>query len=163
MLLPITAMTRSFEDDTTMLEQYKQYAADVANIGSRYATMNSFYISVLTALTGLLALTEGSKPLKDIGSMAGVLLPAFAAVACGIWACSIAGYRRVFAAKFKVLREMEQKLELKPYTRESEELGKGSALTGIDGKLPVVMALVYAVIAGTMLLRTLGYMSMAAG
>lgn len=136
-----------------MFEQYKLYAADVANIGSRYATMNSFYVSVLAALTGLLALTEGGKALKDIGSMAGVLIPAFAAITCGIWANSIGGYRRVFAAKFKVLRELEQALDVKPYTRESEELGRRSALTGIDGNLPLMMCVVYVAIAGAMLSR----------
>jgi hypothetical protein len=138
-----------------MFEQYKLYAADVANIGSRYATMNSFYMSVLAALTGLLALTEGTKPLKDIGSMAGVLIPAFSAITCVVWANSIRGYRSLFAAKFKVLRELEQKLEAKPYTRESEELNQGSALTGIDGNLPLVMCWVYTIIAGAMFVRML--------
>jgi len=130
-----------------MFEQYKQYAADLSNIGARYAATNTFYMSVLAAVTGLLAYTDANKPLHSIGGTAGVLLPAFAAVACLVWWRSITAYRHIFAAKFAVLRLMEAKLEFDPYTRESDILRDKERLTGVDQAIPVLLALAYGSIA----------------
>ena len=47
------------------IEQYKAYIQDLGNIGTRYTTSNAFYLSVITALLGILSLTEaGSRPCR---------------------------------------------------------------------------------------------------
>ena len=38
-----------------LLDQWKSLVSDVGNIGTRYATANGFYLSVITALLALLA------------------------------------------------------------------------------------------------------------
>jgi hypothetical protein len=37
------------------MDQYKAYLADLGNVGSRYATANGFYLSIISALLGVLA------------------------------------------------------------------------------------------------------------
>jgi hypothetical protein len=59
-------MSNGSPEDTRrllVLEQYKSLVDDVGNIGTRYATANGFYLSVVTALLGVLAYTGTGKPL----------------------------------------------------------------------------------------------------
>jgi hypothetical protein len=145
-----------------ILEQYKSLVGDVGNIGVRYATANGFYLSVLTALMGVLAYVGAGKPLEDVNYPVVVLVAIFARVICGIWRETIEFYDRLFRAKFDILKKLEVELgtTTKVYTEETELVYKdkdGKPLPGLtrrEARVPrylgwffVVIAVVAAILA----------------
>jgi hypothetical protein len=94
------------------LEQYKAYLVDLGNIGTRYATSNGFYLSVVTALLGILALTKAGEAFVGSQEYLAVIVPIFAIMVCWIWLKTIAYYSNLFAAKFKVMRKLETEGQL---------------------------------------------------
>jgi len=108
------------------LEQYKAYIGDLGNIGTRYATANGFYLSVVTALLGILAFAKDAGPFVGSQSQLAIAVPAFAMLVCWIWWRTVGYYRNLFAAKFKVLREIEEEGSLfHTYGREAKALTEG--------------------------------------
>src|SRR5436190_19870742 len=71
--------------DSTLLEQYKALIGDVGNIGTRYATANGFYLSIVSALLGVVAFTESGKPLAQVDLVLVLTVAAFAVVVCHVW------------------------------------------------------------------------------
>lgn len=103
-----------------VLEQYKSLVEDVGNIGQRYATSNGFYLSVLTALLGVLAYVGSGQSLEKINLLIIVLVAVFATVICWIWRETIAFYGRLFSAKFCLLKRLEAELEVPVYAEEAK-------------------------------------------
>jgi hypothetical protein len=100
------------------LDQYKAYLADLGNVGSRYATVSGFYMSVISALLGVLALTESSKVFGQMQTPTVVIVCGFAIVLCALWSSTIRFYRLLFKAKFAVLKQMEEHLPHHCFTEE---------------------------------------------
>jgi hypothetical protein len=92
------------------LEQYKAYLADLGNVGSRYATTNGFYMSVISALLGVLALTDSPKLFGQLQKPTLLVVCMFCVALCMLWAQTIWFYRLLFSAKFRVLRNLETHL-----------------------------------------------------
>src|SRR6266478_8489083 len=90
-----------------ILEQYKAYLQDVGNIGTRYTTSNAFYMSVITALLGILALTKLGEGLAELKTILGLAVPAFAIMLCWLWSQTVKFYRTLFKEKFDVLRDLQ--------------------------------------------------------
>jgi hypothetical protein len=91
----------------TLIEQYKAYLADVGNIGSRYTTAQSFYLSVVSALIGVVAFFA-----KDVDALrryawVAALVLGFIALICFVWWRTLSFYQELFGAKFAVLKKME--------------------------------------------------------
>ena len=131
------------------LDQYKAYLADLGNVGSRYATANGFYLSVISALLGILALTESSKLLGTVPRSTLWVVCLFASVICIVWTRTIGFYRRLFSAKFRVLDELEAHLPHKCYGKEYEYLeAKGATnLLKIDRFAPIALMLFFIALA----------------
>jgi hypothetical protein len=91
----------------TLIEQYKAYVADVGNIGSRYTTAQSFYLSVVSALIGVVAFF--AKDADALRRYAWVAAPVmcFIALICFVWWRTLSFYQKLFGAKFAVLKKME--------------------------------------------------------
>lgn len=108
------------------MDQYKAYLADLGNIGTRYATVQGFYVSVISALLGILALTESSnassKLLSKLPIPTLLVVCLFSIVLCCLWRATVRFYQKLFGAKIAVLREMENFLPFKCFTRERQEL-----------------------------------------
>jgi len=133
-----------------VIELYKAYVADLGNIGSRYATANSFYMTVVTALLGVLALAESSKPFADMRveiivcvSIAGIIL-------CWIWGKTIEFFGQLFAAKFQVVRWMENRLHLgyQPFVAERAVLDAMNVewLLQNERRVPMLLAVLFGVL-----------------
>jgi hypothetical protein len=112
----------------TLLDQYKSYIADVGNIGSRYATAQTFYLSVVSALIAVVSLT-----VKDVSAFQKFtwliisFVMFFIALICFVWWRTLTFYGNLFAAKFTVLKAMEDEVEgnlFKMFAREWQELEK---------------------------------------
>lgn len=137
------------ERKAQVLEQYKSLVSDVGNVGTRYATANGFYLSVLTALLGVLAYVGAGKPIDDTSYPVILLVAVFAIVICSIWRATIVFYGKLFGAKFAVLRQLEGDLAVPVYAREGEEMKKRNAghLTENEAKVPLILAWFFGAIA----------------
>ncbi len=131
------------------LDQYKAYLADLGNVGSRYATANGFYLSVISALLGILALTESSKLLGAVPRSTLWVVCLFACVICIVWTRTLGFYGRLFRAKFKVINELERNLPHPCFANEYKFLTQKGAtdLLKIDQYAPLVLMLFFITLA----------------
>ena len=146
------------------LEQYKAYIGDLGNIGTRYATVQGFYVSVIAALISVLALAQSGKILSPLPTSTLVVVCLFAIALCIVWAVTIRFYRKLFDAKFAVLKALEANLAYTCFDEEHKALGgfdekskqfrQRPFLTGIEGTIPMVFSLFFVALA---LIRLLGY------
>jgi hypothetical protein len=144
------------ESQAGYVEQYKAYMADLASLGSRYSTSQSFYFTMVAALLGVIAV-------KTDGSLGKTLTPVFAVVMlfiagiCYVWRSEVLFYNGLFYKKFTVLKELEQKAHLHPaFSREAEITEQDGrplpvpALTTIQAGVPLLIgsgALILAIVA----------------
>jgi hypothetical protein len=141
----------------TKLDQYKSYLLDMGGVGTRYSTANGFYLSVLTALVGILALTEGSKPLGQMRLGVVIGVPLVAISICWIWYRTVSFYTKLFAIKLTVLRQLEADLSAQPFHEELKASANLEPLTKNEGRVPVVIGVLFGAVALTAgLLRLLG-------
>jgi hypothetical protein len=130
-----------------ILDQYKAYLADVGNIGTRLTTTNGFYVSVITALLGVLALTKDKESYSDLQQVLGIAIPFFALLICWIWRDTMRFYSQLFRVKFDVLRELEKEGGLYPvFERENAKFKPNQWLYKSQSRIPFVLALPFVVI-----------------
>src|SRR5262249_5620092 len=96
---------------TVELELYKLAVEMADRVSARRATANTFFLTVNTGLAALL----GGKELRWYVAVAGIF---FALT----WFLLLRSYRRLNAAKFQVILEMEKSLPVRPFTDEWEIL-----------------------------------------
>ena len=133
------------------LDQWKALVSDVGNVGTRYATANGFYLSVLTALLAVLAYVGTGKVFEAATYPVIVLVALFAMVICWIWRQTIEFYGKLFGAKFAVLKILEERLPVRVYALEQRELyvtRKAGYLTVHEARVPWMLCWFYGVIAG---------------
>ena len=133
---------------TQALEQYKAYLQDLGNIGARFSTANGFFISVITALVGILAFTKTGEVLSDLKTIFRLAVPLFASLVCWIWSREIKFYQEIFRVKFQILREIEKDGGLFPAFAQEKDLFKtGGAgwLLENEGLLPLILAVIFLV------------------
>jgi hypothetical protein len=143
------------------MEQYKAYLADLGNIGTRYATVQGFYISVISGLLGILALTESSKEGQKVFSALPtptlIIVCVFCCVLCGVWSLTISFYQKLFHAKIYVLKEVENYLPVNCFELEYEKLTETKtghstpSLLRIEKYVPIVLVAFFALLAGVRL------------
>ncbi len=141
------------------VEQYKAYLQDLGNIGTRYTTSNGFYLSVITALLGILALTRPGEGLTDLQTILRLAVPFFASLLCWVWSQTLVFYRTLFRAKFEVLRELERNGGLFPAYAREQELFQSSAARWLlenEGRVPLFLAVPFLVILVHTVLKLLG-------
>lgn len=124
-----------------LLEQYKAYLTDLGNIGTRYTTANGFYVSIISALLAILALTKKGEALERVDILLYIAVPIFACLLCLIWREGMIFYSALFKTKFDVLREMERQLPFKTFAREEELRQPGRRLIKNDEWIPVILAI----------------------
>jgi uncharacterized YccA/Bax inhibitor family protein len=122
------------------LEQYKAYIGDLGNIGSRYATLQGFYLSVIVALISVLALSESNKILNQLQTSSLVVVCLFAVALCIVWALTIRYYKKLFRAKFAVLKALEDNLAYKCFDVEFKLLRPEPFLTNIETSIPIIFS-----------------------
>ena len=90
-----------------LLDQYKQYAGDLANIGTRYTAAQTFYLAVVAALIGVLAFRDTGPAMAQYINVKFALVMCFIAAVCHVWRQTLLFYGNLFHAKFDVLRRLE--------------------------------------------------------
>lgn len=142
--------------DVATADQYKAYLQDLGNIGTRYATANGFYLSVVTALLGILSLMKRGDGLADLQTVLRLAVPLFAIALCFVWRQTVVFYSALFRAKFEVLREMERSGGLFPAYEREEQLFKGPRwLLNNEARIPIYLSLPFVVIFGCTALKLL--------
>jgi hypothetical protein len=130
------------------VEQYKSYLQDLGNIGTRFSNANGFFLSVITALVGILAFTKSGEGLANLKTIFRLAVPLFASLVCWIWSREIKFYKEIFRIKFQILRELEIAGGLFPaFGREKDLFRAGAAgwLLENEGLLPLILAVAFLV------------------
>ncbi len=139
------------KDIPIILEQYKLYAELTDRMGERRQTVNSFFLSINSALiaflsiSSILSTSQSSKILNYIIPLAGALLSF-------TWYMFIKSYRILASSKFQVLLEIEKMLPISPYHTEWEILEKGEKssnylqFTLIESIVPWAFFIIYCII-----------------
>lgn len=107
-----------------VLEIYKVFLGTAEKTSDRRNKANSFFLSLNTALAGLIGYLTGleefttSDPWISIIGLLGISISY-------LWYRIILSYRGLNSGKFKVLHEMENFLPLRPLDAEWEAIGRG--------------------------------------
>jgi hypothetical protein len=129
-----------------LLEEYKLYVEMADRMSARRIQASQFYISLLSALFGVIAIlvekrifpgSEGSFLL--LGSLLGLFL-------CFIWHVNINSYKQLNLLKFKVIEEMEVQLPFPCYAREwqiEKKTKQYQRLSKVEKYVPLSIALLY--------------------
>jgi hypothetical protein len=116
---------------------------DLGNVGTQYATVQGFYVSVIAALISLFALAYSSKALGKVQTPTLVVFCLFSFAMCVVWSLTIAYYRRLFRAKFAVLRALESHLAYSCYDVEYNLLKPSPFLLRVEIAIPMILSLFF--------------------
>jgi hypothetical protein len=131
------------------LEIYKVYLEMADRISARRQSGNSFFLTVNTALIGLVGYVQmngnSRSPYAFYGliSVAGIVL-------CYLWYRIVRSYRDLNSGKFKVIHEIERQLPLSPYDAEWTAVGRGKdpklylPFTHVEMIIPWVFLVIHA-------------------
>jgi hypothetical protein len=109
------------ESRTILLEQYKMYVELTDRTSERRLKTNNFYLSIISALiVGFLTVRYRLNDFRLLLAMA-----IFINCICLNWISNIKGYRSLNTAKFKVIKELEQKLSYACFDVEWKLLEEG--------------------------------------
>ncbi len=107
-----------------VLELYRIYVEMADRVSARRITTNSFFLSINTAMIGLVGYisvsykTALSVDIRLPIAIAGVVI-------CYLWRRIVRSYRDLNSAKFKVIHAIELGLPIRPYDSEWEAVGRG--------------------------------------
>jgi uncharacterized membrane protein YuzA (DUF378 family) len=107
------------------LDIYKIYLASADKISDRRQSANSFFLSVNTALVGLIGYLQSDSTKTTLSPVFYLLISLSGVLICYAWYRLVKSYRQLNSGKFKVIHEIEKNLPLSPYDAEWEMLGRG--------------------------------------
>ena len=130
------------------IEQYKAKLSDLGNLGARQTSMTTYYVTIVSALIGLLALKERS--LFEMEATALFMVCGAGLMICLLWFSSLNFFRSLFRAKLKVLEDIEEALPYQTFRKEFEAMrqSKFSRWLWIERFVPVVFGLFFMSVAG---------------
>lgn len=125
------------------LEQYKAKLADLGNLGGRHTAMTTYYVTIVSALFGLLALKEHA--IADIETSVLLVVCGVGFLVCVLWFFNLSFFRNLFRAKLTVLTQMEATLPYQTFAAESKIM-LGQRINGwvrIERMVPIVFGLLF--------------------
>ena len=134
-------------------DQYKLAVEMTDSISKKRQEANRFFIGVLSGFGAFYALLDRLSA-SSARSVGGYVLPVLPVCLCVLWRATIKSYRRINMAKWAAVYKMEADLPSAPFTWERDELGPGGsfALTKLEGTIPVIIGIVFLLLAGLPLL-----------
>lgn len=127
-------MTTS-DDTSTILELYKTAVEMADRVSARRAGMNTFFLTLNTALAAVVGIVSSARKPPPNGSTPpfdgfGLLVTAIAGIVLAItWQSLLRYYRRLNGAKFVVINQLEEFLPAQPFKDEWDILHPTPALT----------------------------------
>jgi hypothetical protein len=133
--------------DAHLLEQYKLYVDSSQKLSDRRLSTNNYLFTIHSSLLTLLGIL--STLLPERRPLA--IIPAAGCLLSVAWMLLLASFKRLNAAKFEVIHELEQSLPANVYAKEWEHLTqklsrKYPALSDQERVVPVLFLLFYLVI-----------------
>lgn len=125
-------------DVAIVLDLYKTAVEMADRVSSRRAGANSFFLTVNTVLAATIGIvTAARKPSADGAAPSfdafGLCVTAIAGIVLAlVWWALLRYYRRLNAAKFDVINNLEKRLPAQPYTDEWAVLHPDDPLDGSD-------------------------------
>ena len=117
---------------------YRDYVSSAHDISRRRQTANTFFLTINTALFGLMDVKKGfiDGELVWMVSLAAIVF-------CIAWQAMINSYASLNSAKFAVINEIEKRLPLRPYWAEwqvkaAREGDTKSTLTRVEKNIPYI-------------------------
>lgn len=135
-----------------LLEQYKLYVDTTNRVTDYRIRMNQFYLSLLSALLGLLAFIIEKKPFPKAEILIILSISLLGIMLCITWYLNLESYRQLNSGKFSVINDMEEYLPHKCFKDEWEKyLEKGKPnkfrrLTKIEKYIPIIMIIPYLIL-----------------
>jgi hypothetical protein len=145
---PATALpapTPTLLNPQHVIEQYKAKLSDLGNLGTRQTAMTTYYVSILTALLGVLAFKE-TRTLAAIEPAIILAICIPGVLVSLLWFTAVSFFRNLFRAKLAVLEEMETGLPYQTFSKEFAQMkttGRSSWLA-VERYVPIVFGLVFA-------------------
>ncbi len=130
------------------VEIYKTYLELTDRISARRQGANSFFLTINTALVGLVSYASFNTP-PGAGIDSYLLIGATGIFLCLLWYRMIKSYRQLNSARFAVVHEIEKHLPLRPYDAEWTAVGHGKdptlyrPFTQIEIAIPWLFAAVH--------------------
>lgn len=135
-----------------LLEQYKLFVQTAESVSTRRINANQFYLSLLTALLGVVAFSLGKDSTITQVELF-VLLPVglLGLSLCGVWYAHLESFRQLNSAKFKVIHELEEQLPYACFEKEwehakADEDGGFLRFTKVEKFIPLLMAFPYVIL-----------------
>ena len=128
--------------EDTLLKQYEILAQTTSEVTNWRQNANQFYLAATTTLLGISAyLKDGAAPASAVFCIIGIGIAL-------IWRANILSYKKLNAAKFKVLKDLEKKLAYPIFAKEQEyyKQEKRERLTNIEAWIPRLFILAYLLI-----------------
>ncbi len=140
-------------DNSQILELYKLHVEMIDRVSQKRISQNQFYVTVLTGILGGFALVIDRKMIENsnyIYATTGFI----GLTICLLWFVNVRSYKKLNSAKFKVLAEIENKLEFQFYEKEWQIIKKDKSylkfstieqLTPFIFSVPFFVMFVYAI------------------
>lgn len=125
-------------DKTNIILSQWQTCVEMANsVSQRRDTMNNIFVTLNLAIITTVSLTWDVKTIFIL--IAGIVI-------CNIWMLFIRNYKLLNTAKFNVINDIENRLPVRPFNDEWEELKnnkKYSDCTKLEKTLPIMFIILY--------------------
>lgn len=142
-------------DPELLLQLYCFYAEQAVRVTEWRERANRFFVSIMSAGLAVLGFLVQQDAAQQRHLFVRAAIGLAGAVIAGLWFLTIRDFRRLNAAKFNVIHEMEKMLPYAPYTREWE-FAKGGGLlqrywgiSRVEQCIPFVFFLIYVVALAT--------------
>jgi len=115
-------------DIATILELYKTAVEMADRVSARRAGANTFFLTVTTALAAIIGIVSSARKPPPHGNLPsfdafGLVATAIAGIIfAGVWWMLLRYYRRLSAAKWDVINELEKWFPAQPFTDEWKRL-----------------------------------------
>jgi len=103
-----------------VIEQYKAKLTDLGNLGTRQTSMTTYYVSIVSALFGVLAFKD--RPLADVDPFVVVFISGAGVLVSVLWFLGASFFRNLFRAKIRVLEEIEKNLPFQTFSAEFQQM-----------------------------------------
>jgi hypothetical protein len=133
-------MTDPRDPTTNETSIYTAYLSDLGRIGERHQTLRQFYVSVITALLTFVGLSKANDALFNAAREVRIAAGIVGIAMCALWAFQMVSFRSIYSAKVAVLKKMEEKWLIRPFTTEEEHHPR---LTTIDILAAIFMGILF--------------------
>lgn len=153
-------------DKTLLLEQYKTFLQTSEDLVSRRQSVNNFYISINSAIVAIFSALCALDFTSDLRMLAGMIFSLVGIVLSVAWIRMLVAYGNLNASKMKIISGIEKQLPASLYDAEwaalSDKLNKKRYVSFTDNEkqIPLIFIVIYsvifAVLAGSLIVRCLG-------